>query len=149
MSHFLQTYLDRFSRERLRLYLFEDFTTDPVGVMRDIFAFLDVDPAFTPDMRHRYNSSGGTIRNAALRSAWSRTAPLRTRARRYVPRALRDRAFTLVTRNLEPVTLDPELRAELTALYREDIERLATLLDRDLSHWLNQHGQSATAERSA
>jgi hypothetical protein len=49
---------------------------------------------------------------------------------------MRDRLFRLVARTLDPVRLDPTLRADLTALYRDDIVRLSELLDRDLSHWL-------------
>lgn len=32
--------------------------------------------------------------------------------------------------------LDPAVRAELVEVYRPDVERLAGMLDRDLSHWL-------------
>jgi hypothetical protein len=35
----------------------------------------------------------------------------------------------------EPGTLTPELRTELGQVYREDIDRLQDMLDRDLSHW--------------
>jgi hypothetical protein len=140
VSHVLQTYIDRFPREQLRLYLFDDLLHDPAGVMRDLYAFLGVDPGFVPDTGRRHNASGGTIRNPALRAAWTRTARLRASVRRYVPDTIRDRVFALVTRDLEPVTLDPALRADLTALYRFEIERLATMLGRDLSCWLASSG---------
>ncbi len=32
--------------------------------------------------------------------------------------------------------LDPDLRREITAALADDIRTLATILDRDLSHWL-------------
>jgi hypothetical protein len=147
MSHFLETYVDRFPRDRIRLYLFEDFRRDPARVVRDVFDFLGVDPAFAPDTNRRHNSSGGTIRHPALRLAWTKTALLRARAGRYLPVALRDRVFGLVTRNLTPLELDPALRAELTELYRDDIERLAMLMGRDLSGWLDPTGASAGSRR--
>jgi hypothetical protein len=80
------------------------------------------------------------VRNPLLRRAWVGSASLRERVRPCVPAAVRDRLFRLVTRNLDPVRLDPGLRAELTELYREDIERLSVMLNRDLSHWLTRAG---------
>lgn len=149
VSHVLQTYLDRFPRERLRVYLYEDLVADPAGVVRDMYTFLGVDDAFVPDTGRRHNASGGTIANPLLRAAWTGTALLRARARRYVPSALRDRAFELVTRDLAPVTLDPGLRADLTALYRDDIAQLAALIGRDLSHWLDHSRGSTRSGRPA
>jgi hypothetical protein len=52
-----------------------------------------------------------------------------TRARRRV----RDR---LAEWNTDKPRLDPALRTELTGTYREDIQALQDLIDRDLSHWL-------------
>lgn len=147
VSHVLQTYLDRFARERIRLYLFEDFQRDPAALVRDMYNFLGVDASFAPDTSRRHNPSGGAIRNPVLRSVWTRTALVRARARPYVPRAIRDRVFGLVTRDLAPITLDPALRAELTALYSDDIERLAALINRDLSHWLDPDGGPARRRR--
>jgi len=137
VSHFLQTYVDRFPREQLRIYLFEDFQRDAAGIVGDMYAFLGVDPAFVPDTSRRHNASGGMIRNPALRALWTRTALLRARVRPYVPGAIRDRVFGLFTHDSTPLVLDPRLRAQLTALYRDEVERLAALIDRDLSHWLD------------
>jgi hypothetical protein len=148
VSHFLQTYLDRFPRHQLRVYLFEDFERDAASVMRDVYAFLGVDPAFVPDTSRRHNSSGGVIRNPALRTVWTRTALLRARARPYVPRAIRDRVFGLFARDLVPLTLEPALRAQLTDLYRGEIEQLAALIERDLSPWLDPVGSSSSAGES-
>ena len=58
------------------------------------------------------------------------------RLRPFLPDRLRRAATTVVAKDLEPVPLDPGIRAELTELYREDIVKLQALIDRDLSHWL-------------
>jgi hypothetical protein len=136
VSGFLKAYLDRIPRERIRLYLFEDLQRDARGLLRDLFTFLDVNPAFVPDLEQRHNSSGGLIGNPVLREAWTRTALLRARVRRHIPLRVRDSAFGLVTRNLSAVHLDPEIRRELTALYHDEVEQLASLVGRDLSHWI-------------
>lgn len=135
-SHFLQSYFDRFPRDRIRIHLFEDFRMDAASVMSDLFEFLEVDPGFVPDTGKLHNQSGGIIGNKLVRNAWTRSALLRAGMRRWVPERARDAVFSAVASNLVALPLDPGLRAELTELYREDIERLQELIDRDLSHWL-------------
>jgi hypothetical protein len=135
VSRFLKAYFDRIPRERIRLYLFEDLQRDPRNLLRDLFTFLEVDPTFLPDLEQRHNSSGGVIRNPVLREAWTRTALLRARVRRHVPRRVRDSAFNLIARSLSAVSLDEDMRRALTDLYRDEIEVLAPLVERDLSHW--------------
>jgi hypothetical protein len=136
IGHFLASYCERFPREQIRIHLFEDFQRDPLAVMQDIYAFLGVDPRVTPDVSRRHNLSGGIVRNPLVRTLWSRTGAVRAGLRAFVPASIRDRAFGVVTRDLLPVRLDPALRADLTALYRSDIERVSVLIGRDLSHWL-------------
>ncbi|MGH9386805.1 MAG: sulfotransferase family protein [Vicinamibacterales bacterium] len=148
VGHFLASYLERFSRDRIRIHLFEDFQENPAGIMRDLFAFLGVDPAFVPDVSRRHNRSGGLVRNQLVRRAWTHSATLRARLRRYLPKTMRDRAFALITQDILPVRLDSTLRAELTRLYRSDIERLEVLLGRDLSDWLDPAGANDRSSRS-
>jgi len=136
VGHFLASYLERFPPEQIRIHLFDDFQRDPLGVMQDIYAFLGVDPHVTPDVSRRHNQSGGMVRNPLVRRLWSGTRAIRTSLRGFVPDSIRDQAFAIVTRDLVPLTLDPGLRAELTELYRPDIERVSRLIGRDLSHWL-------------
>jgi hypothetical protein len=136
--HFLASNFHRFPRERIRIHLFEDFQEDPRAVMADLFEFFEVEPGVTPDMSTRHNRSGGTIRNPLLRLIWTRSALPRALIRPYLPPSLRRVTFGAFTRQLDDAALDPELRAQLTDLFREDIEKLQELIDRDLSHWLPQ-----------
>src|SRR6185436_5212968 len=51
----LKPYFELFSREQLKIYLYEDYVRDPVGLMQDLFRFLNVDDTFVPDMSVRHN----------------------------------------------------------------------------------------------
>ena len=133
---FLTTYFDHFPRAQIRIHLFEDFATDPRAVMRDLFEFLDVDPCFEPHTAVQHNQSTGIIGNPVLRSIWTRSALPRAKLRSYLPQSWRDAVFARFTRDLQPVQLDPDLRADLQAMFNDDITRLQDLIDRDLSHWL-------------
>lgn len=134
-SHFLQSYVDRFPRAQIRVHLFDDLRNDPKAVMSDLFEFLGVDPGFAVDTGVSHNASGGAISNPVARLAWTRTALARAAVRRYVPERVRDAVFAAFTRRLVPLSLEPALRAELQAVYRDEIDTLGQMLDRDLSHW--------------
>jgi hypothetical protein len=53
-----------------------------------------------------------------------------------VPARLRDRLRQLVFRRGRSLTMGPNDRRYLVDYHRDDIQRLAALLDRDLSAWL-------------
>lgn len=148
-SHVLETYLEHFPREHIRVHLYEDLARDPVGVLQDLYAFLGVDGTFVADTERRLNRSGGTVENRLLRGMWTRTALARAALRPYLPRGARDRVFGLVTRTLVPRPLDPDLRAQLVELYRPEILRLGELLDRDLSSWLTTEPGGERVEHAA
>jgi hypothetical protein len=131
----LQSYLEQFPRERIRIYLYDDLVADPAGLFRDLFEFLGVDPAFVPDMTHRPNPSGD-LRNPVLRWLWTKPGT-RSFVRPLLPKALRQRVSSwMVRRPLVRRQMPPETRASLTERYRDEILRLESLIGRDLSSWL-------------
>lgn len=44
----LQPYLERFPREQIRIYLYDDWDMKPLKVLLDIFRFLQVGDTFVP-----------------------------------------------------------------------------------------------------
>lgn len=135
-SHFIEAYMAHFPGAQLHLTFFEDLEANASEYMRELFAFLGVSPEFEPDMSRRRNASAGYIRNPIMRAIWTKSAMTRLALRPYVPRALRDKVFSHMTRDVVPQTLDPGMRLELVGIYRSEIEKLQTLTGRDLSHWL-------------
>jgi hypothetical protein len=138
----LKRHYEVFGRERLGVWLYEDMREDPAGVTREVFRFLEVDDAFTPDTSARHNPAGVPASAPAraamratdravggLRKALAPTSgvlPLAVRMRR----AVHGRILT------EPPPMDPVLREDLTRSYKKDILRLEDLIGRDLSAWL-------------
>ena len=51
----IKRYFDTFPHEQIKLYLYDQFSSNPLEVMRDIFKFLEVDDNFAPDLEKRYN----------------------------------------------------------------------------------------------
>jgi sulfotransferase family protein len=132
--HFLSGYFERFPRERIRIYLYEDLQANPAALMADLFAFLGVDSAFAPDMT-RHHGQTGVAANPAARFLWTRSVRVRTALRPWLPRRIRDRAAPIFLGRLERPALDPVLRRRLSEVFGDDIDRLEQLINRDLSHW--------------
>jgi len=54
----VKRYLETFPKEQLRIYWYENYQAKPARTLSDMFRFLEVDPAFRPDMSKRYLESG-------------------------------------------------------------------------------------------
>jgi hypothetical protein len=131
----LKRFREHFPRQQTRVFLYDDLVADSLALMRDLYAFLDVDPLFVPDLSRRGGRTG-LVRNPMLRLFWTNSAQIRRVIRPMVPERLRDRAFERLTRDLVKPPLDPETRARFTAAVRDEILELQDLIGRDLSHWL-------------
>ena len=53
----LQRYFDTFAPSQIRVYLFDEFKTNPASILQDMFQFLGVDNSFIPDMSIKHNVS--------------------------------------------------------------------------------------------
>jgi Sulfotransferase family len=127
----LRPYFETFPRERIQVYLFEDFAADPDAVLRRLFAFLGVDAALGEAPERAVNVSG-VPRNALVAAGvrgGRRLAPL-------LPAAVRRRAKAALARGLDRPALAPEHRSRLVELYRDDVAELERLLERPLDRWL-------------
>ena len=134
----LKHYFDLFDREQIKVYLYDDFITDPVSLLKDIHRFLGVDDNFVPDLSHKHNVSGiprshlldqFLIRDTRLRRVLTPLLPSKT---------LREQLTNkLMKLNLRPKPpLEAEVRERFRQEYREDILKLQDLIQRDLSKWL-------------
>lgn len=132
----LKRYFDLFPREQLKIYLYEDYLADPVGLVQDLFRFLNVDDTFVPDMSVRHNESR-IPRSRALQVFLTEPGRIKNLFKPLAPagwsRRIGDR---LRRQNLAKPPFPKEMRRQLTEDYREDIIRLQDMLQRDLSHWL-------------
>jgi hypothetical protein len=129
-------YLRTFGNDSVKVYLFEDLKIDGGAICRSTFQFLGVDPDFPVDTDRIHNPSGEykyKILGRTLRGHF----PGRSIVRKLTPRRLRHRMNDLMDRNLlKPPEMNPDTRAALVERFRQDVERLQSLLNRDLSHWL-------------
>lgn len=122
--------------ERILVVLFEDFVASPGAVYEQVLNFLGVPPV-SPPPEPRTRNPSRRPRHPLLQYVLRRVTGQINRLRRSPPASKAARDFLLewgLTRRA-PEPLPPDLRRRLAAAYRDDVERLERLLDRDLSSW--------------
>ena len=133
----LQRYVEHFDREQIKLFLYDDFQADPGAVVRACYAFLGVTTDFAPDMSRRFNPSG-IPRSDYLQQMVSGQGTVKQILKRLTPTRLRGRIFSTIQRvNLTRPDMQAATRKELIDWYKDEINALADLIGRDLSHWLS------------
>lgn len=130
----LGRYFALFPRERLRIVLLDDLKARPEAVMRDLFAFLGVDPAYRPDLS-KISNPGGQPRIKLLHDLLAHPT-LRALGRTLLPGSAVERLKEVRGRNLRKKPMSAADREAALAVFRDDILATGELIGRDLSHWL-------------
>lgn len=128
----LTPYFALFPRAQIRIYLYDELTAQPQALLADLCAFLGVDSSRMPAQVERINVTAWPRSRLVDRllkgSRWLKSLLPASAHQRFGPRL---RAWN----RGKPPPLYPALWRELTESYRDEIERLQTLLGRDLSGW--------------
>jgi Sulfotransferase family len=133
----LKPYFDKFGKDRIKIYLFEEFRKSPSAILRDCFNFLGIDANFVPTEKPTPHISG-MPRSKAIQLIYSRARLLRTILRAAVPKKMKRRLQKgFAKMNLERIPIPLTSRTMLTDIYRDDILRLQELIGQDLSGWLS------------
>ncbi len=128
----LSAYFKLFPKNQICVLLYDDMCKNPAHFLKEVFAFLEVDENFKPNLSVRYNVSGiprGAITRAIIRTA----RPLRRWLEANLPAPLLSRAAQSMLRRQ---TIEVADRAQLAEYFREDISRLEELIQCDLTAWL-------------
>jgi hypothetical protein len=147
----LERYFEVFGRDRVLVLLSDDLRSDGAGVMRQIFEFLGVD-ASRAAAPPRANDSR-RVRSPIVQRlifAPKLLLPLAPFLRRFsFVRSLRTRMLDANSEVRTQPPMDPALRRQLIEEFTPEIERLAKLIGRDLSGWLESGSGGSTSAKSA
>jgi hypothetical protein len=131
----LSRYFDAFPRKQIHVFLFDDLKRSPKGTVQEMYRFLDVDPAFVPDLSTPHNVGG--VPSSMLVERLLTSRGIRAAVEPWIPKRAADRVRRLRTRNLRQAPpLPAGLRDELARYFRDDIARTSELTGRSLEHWL-------------
>lgn len=144
-AQYLERYYALFPASQVKVFLYEDLKNNREQVMAEIFDFIGVDAAFTPETGTTYNQSGKIKnrkmdaligQNSVLVKAASAVAPGLLRAVKNSS-GIRNVVNNLRAKNLEKVPLAASLKTRMTKeIYKNEIQHLQILLNRNLDHWL-------------
>lgn len=131
----IKRFLDQFPREQVRFYLYDDFLTDPSGLLESIYEFLGVNTNFVADTSIKPNATG-MPRNRLLGRLLLQPNPLRETAKLLMPEQLRYNLSQRINQQLlSKPSLSETTYENLLHDYKEDIWELQNLIGRDLSAW--------------
>lgn len=130
----VKRYLDRFPRENVRIFLYEDYEKDPAGLLAETFLFLGVDASFVPDTSQRQMQP--RVPRSLVIGQFLKKRGLWQRAAKLSPPALRPLLKKIAEKPRAGVTVTREDREFLQRYYRDEIRKLQALLGRDLGDWL-------------
>ena len=121
--------------DRVHLIVLDDLKADPHGEFWRLQAFLGVEPQRRDEF---------PVVDPSRRPRWPRAAqllqPLRDWRKRCglpQPPRIAGTLTKLISRLAPRPPFSTALKTELKQYFRDDIERLSVLLNRDLSHWLD------------
>jgi hypothetical protein len=128
-------YYNEFSRSQIHISLYEDFERESARLVSELFRFLGVEAGFGVDVTLRHHEP--RVPKLATAAFYLKKWRIWPRLRHLVPPSLRPRLRTLVLHSRASLAVDPSDRAFLADYYRNDIEQLGVLLNRDLTSWLD------------
>jgi len=130
----VERFLNAFPEGQIRWYFHEELSADPLVLMQKTYAFLGVDSKFQPDFSRRYNVELVPKSPVFQHAAYS--TGLWDFASRITPRKVRPTLRRLLFQTRANPSLCAEDRAILVDYFKEDVDHLSRLVDRDLSHWM-------------
>ncbi|MBL7923954.1 MAG: sulfotransferase [Bacteroidia bacterium] len=131
----VKRYLDLFPRDQVLILLNEELREHPEDTMKRVYAFLGVDTAFSTNFEKEFNAAA-VPRNTLVKKIISVNL-LRVKVRRalknsFLKRFIRKALFA------KPAEERPSaaVNARLLEYYKNDIQSLSKLIQKDLSKWL-------------
>ncbi|PWE32930.1 sulfotransferase [Maritimibacter sp. 55A14] len=132
----LERYFKLFDRDQILVRTYEDLQTAPGDLIDEITGFIGADTSFRPDMSYQPNA-GGVPRSKFFQDFLMKPNPVTGLIAKVMPQEMRlkirDRLSGLNIRR-DPA-MPPEARQILRDRLLPEIDRLETLIERDLSVW--------------
>ena len=130
----VQRYQQIFGRASIKVVLLEDMVAVPEKTFSEILAFLEVESSFRPDLRVHNETPRHGILERVVTSVYEHPAVRRV-TQIILPYAVRRKFLSFIRRAERGIARPDQRDGKLRELCRADVERLSTLIGRDLSHW--------------
>jgi hypothetical protein len=146
-SHYamqLRVYLRHAPRQRIYVVTYEALLADSARQVRDIYAWLGLDPAFRPTSLDIPTNVMPIVieqvRGGGVLDHFRRSRSY-AKFNRYVPRTIRRLGSRLAVRRVTPAEVPVKaVKAYLRSIQRQQVSELSSLLNRTFPEWRTFHG---------
>jgi hypothetical protein len=133
----IERYWNVFGKDRVKITLLEEMRQAPRKIYEETLEFLGLDPFD----RVQFETVNPTtdVRFPILKMVQKKCLPMEGIVHRHAPGLLRLIMIALRWATEKPAVkrpMNPELRSSLASEFRPIVEKLGTMLNRDLGHWM-------------
>ena len=140
-------YLNLFKSEQIKVFLYDDFCTNPLGIFQEVCQYIGVDDTFVPDMSKR-NRKAYWPRSFMLDWLLNSSNQFRTSLQRLLPEEVYQHVIShgkrLNSASIPPMS--PDIRTKLAAVFKKDVLKLQELIHRELpwehNAWLGMESKA-------
>lgn len=129
-------YLKRFPESQIKIFLYEDFKNDPVGFIKELCEFLEVDPSALSAKDVAVHKNVAALPRFKIPGAY---LPIFNVLRGYTGMLLPDKIKLQIRKVMFSSKNVPKLREDefeqAMRYFNEDIQKLSVLIKRDLQSW--------------
>jgi len=122
----------------VHIILYEDFRDNTESEMIKIFEFLRINKDEDIDFVTKHNVGGRRWRNDKMKHVFMKDNPIKSFVKKLVPKnvrkGIRSKLVSVTTNKAVP--MKSETRRSLNKFFKEDINKLSKLINKDLSNWI-------------
>ncbi len=137
---YLKCYLDHIGKDRIHTIYYEDLSENPSDVMRNLCQFAELDSMFFDDYTFQVTNRTETMKNPGFHQKyrsfrfqvrrWTHNKPIIHKTLRAMRRGFEPLYLRINTRPTESVTISKNLQTRLVEYYRQDVDELTELLEK-------------------
>lgn len=130
----VKRYLEVFPKEQVKIILYDDYRKDAPTVLKEICEFLTIDSGFAFEFSKEHNKA--MLPKSAAVTLMMKQKGLKNFVKDFFPKSLKKslKKIFFTEKNLPKLSTDD--RKYLVELYKDDIQDLSKLINRDLSAWI-------------
>ena len=125
------------SFKNVHVIFYEDFRDNIQAEMNKVYTFLSISKSRKIDLSTRYNVGGKRWKNKIMKYIFMKDSLIQSILKLAIPisfrKVIRNKLINLSTNPVLPIK--DETRKMLNDHFKEDIQKLSLLLNKDLQHW--------------
>ncbi|MBA2406438.1 MAG: sulfotransferase [Chitinophagales bacterium] len=130
----VKRFIDIFPERQRRIYLFDDFKKDAGAVVKDMFAFLNVNPDVEIDYSQKFNPS--FIPKNRIIGSLNSQKRMKDWLKGMLPKSIKSKFKKTLYTNKNLPKIKEEERRFLADIFHDDVLKLGELINRDFSSWV-------------